>query len=407
MTEPQDNTRRAWSWRHAFASSNLPATTKAVLHTLGMFMNEFGESCYPTVADICRYSGFDKKTVLKHLSSAREAGWIAISLHGYRGQKWKRQEYAARWPERDLVAACPPSDSGQGGGTIPPPSQTSNAVEFVPEGGGIEGSKVVEQVHQDKTSPINIPKTNPSERGASANDQEDRKKIEKAYWKLVRSWPKLEGTPQAKWFDSWLALTPEDRILAAEKRDAWVELLRSNGRDHIHVPGTYFENKLWEQVPDAPTVSTDQPARLEAKPFGKLFGIEVYRNFLTVSPGMISAPTAFERAQIERSERTEGEIYREKLVKQGWTDVEGMFERAATGRSIVVSGRLASLSDRMESVSVGSDRWIAWKAYHEERGWRWYPSPDWLKWVCFPSGGPDGMKEFETALRGIGDDDGR
>lgn len=268
----------------------------------------------------------------------------------------------------------------------------------------------------EKPAPVNHPLVitdnlentdNRSERGASANDQEDRKKIEKAYWKLVRSWPKLDGTPQAKWFDSWLALTPEERILAAEKRDAWVELLRSNGRDHIHVPGTYFENKLWEQVPDAPTVSTDQPARLEAKPFGKLFGIEVYRNFLTVSPGMISAPTAFERAQIERSERTEGEIYREKLVKQGWTDVEGMFERAATGRSVVVSGRLASLSDRMESVSVGSDRWIAWKAYHEERGWRWYPSPDWLKWVCFPAGGPDEMKEFETALRGIGDDDGR
>lgn len=249
-------------------------------------------------------------------------------------------------------------------------------------------------------------KDNRSERGASANDQEDRKKIEKAYWKLVRSWPKLDGTPQAKWFDSWLALTPDERILAAEKRDAWVELLRSNGRDHIHVPGTYFENKLWEQVPDVPAVSTEQPARLEAKPFGKLFGIEVYRNFLTVSPGMISAPTAFERAQIERGERTEGEIYREKLVKQGWTDVEAMFERAATGRSIVVSGRLASLSDRMESVSVGSELWFAWKAYHEERGWRWYPSPDWLKWVCFPAGGPDGMKDFETALRGVGEHDG-
>src|SRR5690606_11681385 len=125
-----------------------------------------------------------------------------------------------------------------------------------------------------------------SERGASAIDQEDRKKIELAYWKLVRSWPKLTGTPQAKWLDTWLALTPEERIQAAEKRDAWVELLRSNGRDHIHVPGTYFENKLWEQVPDAPAPSSDQPARLEAKPFGKLFGVEVYRNFLTVSPGM-------------------------------------------------------------------------------------------------------------------------
>ncbi|MCV9908349.1 helix-turn-helix domain-containing protein [Brucella sp. HL-2] len=246
-----------------------------------------------------------------------------------------------------------------------------------------------------------------SERGASAIDQEDRKKIELAYWKLVRSWPKLNGTPQAKWFDTWLALTPEERIQAAEKRDAWVELLRSNGRDHIHVPGTYFENKLWEQVPDAPAPSSDQPARLEAKPFGKLFGVEVYRNFLTVSPGMISAPTAFERGQIQRGERSEQEIYREKLVKQGWGSVEGMFERAATGRSTAVSARFSPLCEQMESVRVGGEQWLAWQAYHAERGWRWYPAPDWLEWVCFPVGGPDGMKDFETALRGIGDDDGR
>src|SRR5690606_29974766 len=138
-------TSAAWSWRHAFAQSDLPATTKHVLHTLGMFMNELGEGCYPSVADICRYSRLDKKTVLKHLAAAREAGWIAVSQHGYRGQRWKRQEYAARWPERDLVAACPPDDGEEGGGAVPPPSGAPKVVESVPEGGGIEGSKVVEQ----------------------------------------------------------------------------------------------------------------------------------------------------------------------------------------------------------------------------------------------------------------------
>src|SRR5690606_1204118 len=131
----------AWSWRHAFSQSALPATTKHVLHTLGMFMNELGEGCFPSVADICRYSGLDKKTVLKHLVTAREAGWIVISQHGYRGQRWKRQEYVARWPERDLVAPCPPDDECEGGGAVPPPSSASKVVESVPQGGGIEGKK--------------------------------------------------------------------------------------------------------------------------------------------------------------------------------------------------------------------------------------------------------------------------
>ncbi|MBX3751919.1 MAG: helix-turn-helix domain-containing protein, partial [Opitutaceae bacterium] len=172
---------RAWSWRHAFASSDLPATTKAVLHTLGMFMNELGEGCYPSVSDICRYSGLDKKTVLKHLACARDAGWIAIGQHGYRGQKWKRQEYAARWPARDLVASCPPDDAEKGGGTDTPPSE--KAVELVPEGGGIEGSKVVEQVHQDKTSPDTTPVNSPDAREGAPEREEggrgdDPKKFE-------------------------------------------------------------------------------------------------------------------------------------------------------------------------------------------------------------------------------------
>jgi hypothetical protein len=158
------NPSRAWSWRHAFASSDLPATTKHVLHTVGMFMNELGEGCYPSVADICRYSGLDKKTVLKHLAAAREAGWLAVSQHGFRGQKWKRNEYAARWPERDLVAPTPPACEPKGGGLAPPPSQGPKVVELAPEGGGIEGPKVVEEVHQDKTSPVTPPETSPDRR---------------------------------------------------------------------------------------------------------------------------------------------------------------------------------------------------------------------------------------------------
>lgn len=245
------------------------------------------------------------------------------------------------------------------------------------------------------------------ERGASANEREDRKAIEKPYWKLVLSWPGLAGSPQAKWLDAWLALTPDERLEAAAKRDAWVALLRANGKDHIHVPGTYFENKLWKQVPDAPSSQTDTPSRVEAKPFGKLFGVEVYRNFLTVAPGRISAPTPFERGQIERGDRSEGEIYREKLARQGWPSVNDLFERASSGRSAVVSSRWQPCCDQMQAVKVGGELWDAWQAYHAECGWAWFPDPGRLEWVHFPTGGPDGLKDFEAAIRGLGDDDGR
>ena len=95
---------KAWTWRHAFcAAEDLEPNTKHVLHTLSMFMNAVGESCYPPLSDLVKYSGLDKKTVRKHIGIARDKGWIAVSQHGFRGQKGKRDVYAARWPERSFT----------------------------------------------------------------------------------------------------------------------------------------------------------------------------------------------------------------------------------------------------------------------------------------------------------------
>lgn len=276
----------AWTWRHAFSTSDLPATTKHVLHTLGMFMNELGEGCYPSVADICRYSGLDKKTVLKHLAAARDAGWIAVSQHGYRGQRWKRQEYAARWPERDLTAGCVPdsapsstdashrrdgdpmgpSDDGarrasddrranKGGGAAPPAFDGEKVVESVPEGGGTEGSKVVEQVHQDKTSPNTIPETSPSEREARARD----------FLKFWKAWPNVAVDSKPKAQAAFEALTPEERQTAIEAIPAFVDASRQAGRSKLFAAATYLAERKWRDLDlSAKTEAAATPERIKA-----------------------------------------------------------------------------------------------------------------------------------------------
>lgn len=92
---------RAWSWRHAILKSNLPPTTRHVLLTISCYMNELGAGCYPTVKDLEEATGLTDRAIVKHIGIAAELGWLSVKKHGFRGQRWKNNEYFAKWP--DLV----------------------------------------------------------------------------------------------------------------------------------------------------------------------------------------------------------------------------------------------------------------------------------------------------------------
>lgn len=406
MSEPQGNSPRAWTWRHAFASSTLPATTKAVLHTIGMFMNDVGEGCYPSVAQITAYSGLDKKTVLKHIGMARDAGWLAVSQHGFRGQRWKRQEYAARWPERDLVAACAPDENDQGGGAVPPPLNDEKVVELVPEGGGTEGSKVVEQLHQDKNVPDNIPNNIPISREAHAqgSGKENKKALENSFWKIVRDWPQTEGMPKAGWFEAWTALTDDERLEAAAMRDNWIAHLKGMGRSHVPVPRTYFQEKLWKEVPVVEVGAKDPAAeRLEAKPCGKLFMARFYGYLFDGATVEVSL-NKFERQLVETGRYTAEQMLMKKQADQGFPDVNELISRAEGRRGALVSSLLQPLAEHMVSIEVGSAVWNEWAAEHEKRGWPWFNNNGFLKYVYLPQGGVAMLNELQDLWREVKND---
>ncbi|MBK0020944.1 helix-turn-helix domain-containing protein [Ochrobactrum sp. S46] len=374
-----------WAFDQPELHRDMKPSEWAVLMVLADCHNPIN-GCFPSQDHICSKTNLTERAVRDQLSRLRERGLINWDIHRENGKRGSNR-YALSFETGFQPANSAACSTGKNEHELPANSDSFNRQNLPPN-----------LVKEPVKEPL---------REACASEKEDLKAIKTAFWRVIKAWPGFDGMPKENYLEDWLALTPEERIEAEAKRDDWFALLKAQKKSYVSAPSTYFSQKLWKDVPDKSEADQQKPARLEAKPFGKLFGVEVYRNFLTVSPGPISGPTAFERSQIQRGERTENEIYREKLAKQGWGSVEDLFERASMGRSIAVSARYDSLCDQMESVGVGSDRWFDWQAYHAERGWRWYPSPDWLKWVCFPAGGPDGLKDFETALRGIGDDDGK
>lgn len=86
------------SWRQAILKSDLPATTRHVLLTLGCHMNDAGESCYPSIALLVEETGLSNRSVVTHLGIAEDRGWISREKHGYAGRRWARNEYRIEWP---------------------------------------------------------------------------------------------------------------------------------------------------------------------------------------------------------------------------------------------------------------------------------------------------------------------
>ena len=96
---------KLFSWRSAFTSKLGPkdSSTRLVLLTLSLFMDETGGSCYPSQQRISDASGLTKPTVIDHLERAERGGWI-IRRERSPGKIRGGHSYQAAIPDHVLTA---------------------------------------------------------------------------------------------------------------------------------------------------------------------------------------------------------------------------------------------------------------------------------------------------------------
>ena len=112
-----------FSWERAVAESDLPATSKLVAFTLGLFFSKAGDSCWPSMDTLADRSGLSRSTVIAHLGELRRAGWIALEHQGGSptGGKRTSNRYEATIPHECLPfdatgpAARPVQDDDRSG----------------------------------------------------------------------------------------------------------------------------------------------------------------------------------------------------------------------------------------------------------------------------------------------------
>lgn len=379
MMEPDHGaTSRAWSWRHAVAKSGLPPITRLVLHTLGLKMDATGGSCYPPISELVELSGLDKKTILKHLDIAQQAGWIEVTQHGFRGQKWKRNEYVARWPGRDLTgtaanvadaqgggSAPPPFEDavlGEGGGTAPPPC-AQKVVEMTPEGGGNGSMKVVEQLHQDKILPANSPNNSPVATAKPGDcSKDDFKKINLAFKRWFPTWPNYDRSSDTAARKAWFALTDDQRAACIDKTPAFIEWA---GKSRCTFAAVYLQDRAWEKMPD-----TAQPVQTHgvAKVCGKLW-MGTRLEALFDEPTGRFVITTFEERQIASGAISREGLLRQKRRDHGWPLVSRMHDLARRNEPFVTALALMPHVQDFQKVERGTPLLDAWRRLHERRGW--------------------------------------
>jgi hypothetical protein len=414
MMEPDHNAKsRAWSWRHAVGKSGLPPTTRLVLHTLGLKMDATGGSCFPPISELVELTGLDKKTVLRHLELAEEKGWIEVSQHGFRGQRWKRNEYIARWPGRDLAGSAasldndegggmipPPfddDDSNEGGGVVPPPSATK-VVELVPEGGGTGSQKVVAPRHQDKILPANSPKNSPAAgAGEGSLNKADRKKIEHAFTLWFATWDKGD-IDFAK--NAWFALSDEER---AECIAATPEIVRWTKLSERKAAAVFLKERQWRDILAKMPPESERTVLHNA--YSKAWSARRLFELLAPAAEPPVPPTGFQQMQLRKGGAEADAIKRERRLAYGWPVVTNIHRRAEMAEGITVAPWLVRLSEGFVSVPRSSALAAAWRALHERHGWP--QMPERVEWLYFPAGEPEeAMQEFSEALaRERGNDD--
>jgi hypothetical protein len=243
----------------------------------------------------------------------------------------------------------------------------------------------VKPAHSNNSDLANTDDQNLREGGREASEDgqepEDPRKIDAAFWALVKDWPGFAGMPKEPARRAWFALTAEERREAAERFPRWLQLLKAQKKSHTPAPSTYFGEKLWLDVPAQDEAA--KPSNAMAAPFGKLWSATRISELLLPPTGIIAPPTQFQLSLIRQGKTTLAEVRAEQRMRCGWPAVNTMHERARERQGWLCPLALEGVAQFFQQVHRDGDQLAAWRREHKRRGWP-FPEGKLPDWSYFP-----------------------
>ena len=366
---------RAWTWRHAILDSDVSADCRHLLLTLSCFMNELGESCFPTIETIMKKTKRGKTWVHKYLNEAESSGWIgrlSVSRKTKNGDNrgWRRNEYVARWPEETKNTKFQNQSSTEGSSRNELPMRKRSSPECL--GSSQCDENVVREANT--TSPSNISNNLPSSFDEKRSSEE--RHWEEKFTELLRKHPGGLKFYSDSWRMAFFALTEEDRERAIKVHSSWLQSLKNVGRNNPPGLKSYFENRLFDEILD------------EGRPMDIVI-LEPYSQewfshrlwHLAQGPTGQFKPTSFQERMIENGK---GAILEADKNRAQYPQVAKLDERAFNGDSVTLSDHEQRIVGVTEKVERGSVQWQAWAAFHHRMGWPWIEPPSSRDFIIMP-----------------------
>lgn len=409
--------------------AHLGSTNRKMLAVrLADFADDDGKGIWPTVGRLARETELSERTVQRILSEFVDEGLLIVRKKG----GWKPGEgtrYDFNMSALGRLQAAKIAAEGCHGDT----HDTVTPVTAVTPRGDTDDA---EGCHGD-TQTVIEPPIEPSEReGAREGDLKDQDDPAKFVQRVKalemgranNPWPGAIASSTAWALQQFEKLTPEERRLAEERRDAYLAECKAQKVKNVAL-GVYLRDKKFLDVLPLAAKAQASSAKIPVAPFGPVWaGMRAL--VLLEGPEAVDVPLdvrdrirqTFEVMRRTSESRATAYLHGKGIVLGAGGDLifpddfdqaemrrrvcESGFPRAndlhlqAKGRERgIAEARFEALADLCEPVPVGSDLFESWREHHETAGWPFVPDPGSMPVVYFPKGGPEGLNQFEIAAR--------
>lgn len=249
-------------------------------------------------------------------------------------------------------------------------------------------------------------------------------------------WPGVLQKSKRWAFQQFLALTPEQRKRAEDRRDAYlascpkVQRGERKGQPDAAILGIYIRDRLFDVMEAVAPKRVVEAVTIA--PFGPIWAAKRFVSLLRGPSGVVMPDDPFEAvrstyATLARGSETraahylagkgisidevsgdllfpenfEADEYRRRVLKDGYPEVSKLDEAAKHRQSVRGREDDRLLGQLCEAVPVTSETFERWKAVFAERGWPWLPDFGQMPVAYFPKGGPDGLADFDAHAQDI------
>jgi hypothetical protein len=195
-------------WQKMINSENGPSssTTRHVLLSLSIFMDESGGQCFPSNRTVAAATGLSRKCVRTHIEMAAGHGWLKVIPKTGTGQGWKRNTYQAVLPEK-VGKEIPHVKDQRGVRATPPQGERGEPGSRTWE---TSFPKVGNQVPLNNTINSHIPVSN-NARTFLLKDGSTFKIDDDFFQVLKDSYPKVDIESEFKKLSAWCHANPSKR----------------------------------------------------------------------------------------------------------------------------------------------------------------------------------------------------